>query len=180
MKLTIAYITARHHPKIEWFIDSLLPQVQGDWPEIICVDLHYGTPGRHPDAKLPKEFKHVPPKPNVWNGDHRLTKDQWWSASSNRNTALCLARGDYIIWVDDRCVLSPTWLRAAQEAMSGNYAVCGTYEKRHGMKVEGGIITDAGTLNSEDGRKAQSRGQICRAPGQWYFGGTLVCPSNGH
>ena len=182
-RLTIAYCTSRKEPKIRWFFDSLARQVERFQPQIIVVDLFNQEPMDRGELMYDGltscwdgMMTLADPKPTVWQGHQRLTKEDWWAVSNSRNTALCLARGDYIVWVDDRCLLSPTWLQATTEAMLGNYAVCGTYEKRHGMKVENGVMTDGGILNSEDGRKAQARGQICRAPGQWFFGGTLGCP----
>ena len=175
MSLTVAYCTSRIRPCIEWFIDSLNRQIRPgeEFPPIIIVDLHYGTPGRHPLCVLPTSVTHYPPKPTVWQGKDRLPKDNWWAASNSRNTALCLCKTNYILWVDDRCVLSETWLAAAREAEAGRYAVCGSYEKRHGMVVHHGIITDPGTFNSTDCRNEQSKGQKVKAPGQWFFGGTL-------
>lgn len=171
MNITIGYCTSRKESKLEWFTDSLRAQIHNDdWPQIIVVDTHCKA--------MVQESKYLftPPKPTVWQGEHRLTKQDWWAASNSRNTALCLCKKDYIVWVDDRCVLTPTWLQAAQEAAAGGYAVCGSYEKRHGMKVENGVVVDGGVLNSEDGRNAQSQGKLCKAPGQWFFGGTLGCP----
>jgi len=134
---------------------------------------------KHERNTCPLEWpdKHVLPKPTVWQGEHRLTKENWWAVSNARNTALCCATGDYIIWVDDRCVLEPKWLEAAFEAMNGNYAVCGSYEKRIEMKVESGVITHGGTVIGEDCRNSQSKGSKVRAPGQWFFGGTLGMPT---
>ena len=88
----------------------------------------------------------TPPKPSVWKGSHRLTKEDWWSKSNDLNTAILLCKTDYIAFVDDRCVLAPTWLGAIKRAMHNEYAVCGTYEKRANMKVENGVIVDEGTL----------------------------------
>ncbi len=171
--ITIAYCTSRENPKFDWFYDSLMRQPFNVGTRIIVVD------------RMAEERQIFPfttavtvtaPKPTVWQGKHRLTKEDWWAVSNSRNTALLMCQTDYILWVDDRCVLAPGWLAAAYEAEAGRYAVCGSYEKRHGLKVENGGIVDFGTLNSEDGRNHQSQGKICKAPGQWFFGGTLGCP----
>ncbi len=176
MSITIAYCTSRDNPKFEWFFDSLERQITSSRPKIIIVDRLAELRKIPISVDLNKfDCKWTLPKPTVWQGKHRLTKEDWWAVSNSRNTALLLCQTDYILWVDDRCVLAPGWLAAAQEADEGGYAVCGSYEKRHGMAVENGGIVDFGTLNSEDGRKAQSQGRICKAPGQWFFGGTLGC-----
>ena len=145
MTLTIAYITSRHEPKIEWFAQSLKLQVDYNvLKSIIIVDL-YKTGGEIPQDFM-VDIQHVAPKPTVWQGKYRLTKEDWWGKSNAMNTAICLCTTDFIAFVDDRSVLAPTWLGAIKRAMSGGYAVCGTYEKRANMKVENGVIVDGGTL----------------------------------
>jgi hypothetical protein len=140
--LTIAYITARREPKFEWFGWSLINQCAGKIPAIIVVDSYADTER----FKTVFNNKHVEPKPTVWQGKHRLTKEDWWAKSNAMNTAIILCETDFIAFVDDRSVLAPTWLCAVQRAMDRNYAVCGTYEKRANMKVESGIIVDEGEL----------------------------------
>ena len=115
----------------------------------------------------------VPPKPSVWQGPTRLTRDQWWAKSNAMNTAVILCQTKYIAFVDDRCVLAPTWLNAVKRAMANQYAVCGTYEKRSGMKVENGVIVEQGELLGVDNRGDQFRavdsfhGGSCALPLEW-------------
>src|ERR1043165_3971320 len=95
--LTITYVTGRKDPKIDWFFDSLDRQIEGSGVtinEVIVVSRYY----------LDYEslfLTQVKPKPNVWQGEHRLTKEDWWAMSNARNTALCLCKADYIAYVDD-------------------------------------------------------------------------------
>jgi hypothetical protein len=105
------------------------------------------------------------PKPSVWQGKHRLTKEDWWAKSNAMNTAIILCQTDFIAFVDDRCVLAPTWLNAVKRAMNENYAVCGTYEKRANMKVENGVIVDEGELLGKD-----DRGNAFRPMHAWHGG----------
>jgi hypothetical protein len=142
MTLTVAYVTSRNEPKFEWFFESLWNQCGGVKPKIIVVDLYKDKRA----LALSDGDVHVFPKPNIWQGDHRITTEDWWAKSNALNTAIILCKTDFIAFVDDRCVLAPTWLKAVRKAMNNNYAVCGTYEKRSGMKVENGVITVEGEL----------------------------------
>lgn len=115
------------------------------------------------------------PKPCVWSGPNRLTKDNWWSKSSHINTAICLAKHDWFAACDDRCVLGPLWLQSIREAMAGNYVVAGSYAKYHGMKVDGGKIIEHGKLDGEDGRQlAKNKPVPCQAAS--FFGCTWAAP----
>lgn len=178
--LTIGFCTSRKEPRFEWFFDSLNAQGGSDC-DVVVVDLHHGTPERFDRvtaaSKTFPRVWHVPPKPTVFQGSHRLTQSDWWAVSNSRNTALCLTRGEYVVWVDDRCVLQPKWLQGVREAMSGNYGLCGTYEKRVDMKVENGAIVHGGTVIGEDCRKSHAKGKIIRAYREWFFGGTLGMPT---
>src|SRR5262245_11918224 len=122
--ISICYITARKFPAFNWFVESLLLQSGlGDICEVIVVDRFAEAYDAHSekDVAVRREelqacvrkcpvafpFKHVPPKPNVWAGKYRLTPRDWWVTSSYRNTGLCHATGDFIAFLDDRCVLTP-------------------------------------------------------------------------
>lgn len=174
--ITIVYVTSRTQPRFHWFIDSLKPQVkEGDRIDLVLVDSgHLMHTNDFIDmAGTRFRITSCTPKPNPWQGKYRLTREDWWAVSNARNTGLCLAETDYIVWVDDRCVLAPTWLHSIREAGRLNYAVCGSYEKWHGMVVEKGVITVQGTLSGKDSRGG-GRGAIdCN--GQ-FWGGTLGCP----
>src|SRR5512138_129803 len=113
MNLTIGLITSRTRPMLKWFFDSLRPQIKPeDNIRVIVVDLFADDPKRrtavaNSAGSIP--FTHVEPKPNYYQGKHRLTKDQWWAASSARNTVFALCRTDWVACCDDRCVLLPNW-----------------------------------------------------------------------
>lgn len=150
--LTVAYVTSRLDPRIHWFYDSLTRQVGHYLPSIIIVD------SSHSKEKYPHlqgyvgQVKHVVPKPTIWQGEHCITRENWWAKSNALNTAICLCETEWIAFVDDRSVLMPGWLDCIHAAMNGNYAVCGRYEKRANMRVENGEIVDAGTLLGSDTR----------------------------
>jgi hypothetical protein len=185
--LTIAYITARTQCKIDWFFDSLRLQRCDIVKQIIVVDYfaqacdawtEEDVERRRAEVfKMAGDFagivEWVPPKPNVWAGKHRITAVPWWHVSACRNTALCLARGDFVVFLDDRCVLAPTWLQAVRDAMAGQYAVCGSYSKWHGVAVENGVITDPGTFDSRDARDDGKGIRNCFGS---FWGGTYGMP----
>lgn len=119
----------------------------------------------------------VEPKPTVYQGKYRLTKEDYWAKSNAINTAACLAKGEFIAFVDDRSVILPGWLRRLDEAMRGNYAVAGTYSKRINLKVEHGFIVDAGTVIGSDSRlrRGQDREPI-QTYGEAWFGCNNAMP----
>lgn len=176
--LTIAYCSAREHPEIEWFLDSLRRECEGKAQdiEVIFVDFLYGKRA-HPKCQLPDNFRHVSCKPTVWQGEHRLTRDHWWSKSAYLNTALCLAKGEWFAGIDDRSVLIPGWLARVKEAMRGDYAVAGSYSKRVDMRVEDGIVVEPGTSIGKDPRlECVGMGDPIQTYGEAWFGCNWALP----
>lgn len=181
--LTIIYCTARQRPEFEWFLDSLTPQIKpGEVIDIIMVDYHaaFDSCKRlqstcEPEFATVRFFGPIKCKPNVWQGQHRLTKKEWWAKSAYLNTGLCLAKTEWVAFLDDRCILTPTWLQSIREAMAGNYAVAGSYQKRTGMTVEDAFIKHGGIINGEDPRRRGNNVPV-PAPGQWWFGCTGALP----
>lgn len=158
-------MTARPEPEFKWFVDSV--RRESDCPIMVISD---GFVSARPHDYV--SFHR--PKPTVWSGPHRLTKENWWSKASALNTAICLCRTDWIMCADDRSVLLPGWFDRVKAAMDGDYAVCGTYEKRHKMRVENGRIIDPGAVTGEDSRvkytKLHRSGTIMDCPGEWWYG----------
>ena len=167
MKLTIGYVTGRHEPKLEWFLDDLIAQSQPDDEiEIVIVDVFH----RQLCELAAARHRHLrcivtPPKPCVWQGTHRVTSRDWWALSNARNTAAVLASHDYIAFLDDRCHLGPQWLETVRKGYQTHESVlAGTY-----TKLEDGRLTI-------DHRKERCpHGKIdCR--GGWLFGCTSALP----
>jgi hypothetical protein len=185
--LTIVYTTGRQEPEARWFIDSLMHQLDtGEDPRIVIVDYHahergplcYEMPGGAGASAIRVAPKVIPtvPKPTIWQGKHAVVREPWWAMSNARNTGICMANTEWIAFLDDRCVLMPTWLESIRQAMRGNYIVYGTYEKRHHMKVENGRITEPGTLTAEDSRLRHQHENPQPCDGGWAFGCTLAMP----
>jgi glycosyltransferase involved in cell wall biosynthesis len=139
--LTICYLTNRKEPMLDWFSDSLAREkeaspadVRAMLLEVMVVDFwarqRVLVPSR---PKFPMRV--TPPKPTVWQGRFRLTHENYFAASNARNTGLCLARGDWIAYVDDLSVLMPGWLARIADAIAGGYAVAGAYRKVKNLRV---------------------------------------------
>lgn len=166
--LTIVYVTARKEPKIEWFSDSLWRETGGDVSNTFVIIVDAFKTGNLPkDYNENKHVRHVLPKPTIWQGEHRITKEDWWAKCNALNTGIALCDTEWIAFVDDRSVLAHGWLQCIQDAMMNEYAVCGSYEKRANMKVDNGEITEAGELLGQDIRT--QRGFPHRTA-DWYGG----------
>ena len=168
--LTIVYVTARKEPKIKWFFDSLDRETGRDYSntKILIID----TYSDEYVETISKTLRRKKPKPTIWQGEHRITKEDWWAKCNSMNTGICLCDTEYIAFVDDRSVLSHGWLHCIQDAMIGSYAVCGSYEKHANMKVENGEIVDEGEFLGADVRR--KFGTSVRTT-DWY-GGSCALP----
>ncbi len=175
-RLTIAFVTARQQPCFEWFFDSLANQLDGDKPNIIIVDFLADKRNKEAYDTHGLNVKWVEPMPTIWQGKHKVTKADWWAMSNARNTAFCLCETEWIAFLDDRCVLLPSWLEAVKRAMRENYILVGSYEKRSNMAVEGGFIKGFDKLIGKDPRLAQSPSLKKNAPHSWFFGCTFSMP----
>lgn len=176
-QITVAMITSREKPNINWFLDSL--KNTGLKPaQVIVVDLFRDTVVRSGGYKEYNgiQILHVSPKPTVWQGQHRLTKEDWWAASNARNTAICLCKTEWLAVLDDRCVIMPGYAEAVRDAMRGNYVMCGSYQKRINMQVENGLIRHGGEIIGEDHRFIQYPSGIHDCPGDWTFGCNTAFP----
>lgn len=185
MSLTVCYLTSRQDSKIEWWLDSLALQIVPDEDlHVIVVDFWAGERYQTPDFFLPfdrikgvvKTIRHVQPKPNVWQGEHRLTKDNWFAAANARNTALCLCATDWIAYCDDLSVLTPGWLEGARRAMRGNYIALGAYKKVRKLVVEQGKIISFEEFPGGLDARLRHPGDVLSCGGDWMYGCSLAGP----
>lgn len=145
MTLTICYLTNRIEPHFEWFTESLRRQTNGRANvEVICIDFFADQPKRRKffemTAKNIEVFKHVTPKPSVWQGYHKLTRNEYFAAANARNTGFAMCRTTHIAFVDDLTVLVPGWLDQVYHCMANNYVMAGAYKKVFGMRVNEGVL----------------------------------------
>ena len=189
MNETIAYITNRKNPRLQWFLDSLKRQAKpDDRIQFIMVDSWlWNEPEKrkveiadlvHSRLAFLQDFIHTPPKPTVWQGPTRLTSSDWWAASNTRNTALCYATGDYVMFIDDLSWPSLTWLDQVRHAATHKYALAGAYQKVKDMVVTDGVMTHyVDTPSGHDHRMRRWNGtgiQECR--GDWFYGCSCGMP----
>ena len=174
-RLTIAFVTSRAQSGLDWFFDSLRPQVHGMMIDLLVIDSKAPLEYQCPIGNHGKPYRVFLPKPNIWQGKYRITSQDWWAVSNARNTAICAAspESDFIAFLDDRSVLMCHWLDGIKNAMREGYAVCGSYEKRTGIRVENGVIMHGGIITGKDQR--QTNMGVLNVHGQ-FWGGTMACP----
>lgn len=185
--LTLAYVTFRKNPKFQWWADSLLRQATGKWshihqivvvafePTAIDSDSVWRLSGRT-DVRVMK------PMPSVWQGEHRLTKADYFDVATARNTAICMAGTTHIAFCDDLSVLRPGWmdevLKCLIDPQLSKQVICGAYRKVKGIEVDyGQVIKFEDHPSGIDHRLALSPGDgpnPCR--GQWAFGCSIMAP----
>ncbi len=190
--ITLAYFTARKEPMIAWFFNSLHRELGGDYSGISVqvVDYWAELPGRR--ESFAGQFKgpfdsllHVTPKPCVWQGPHALTKEAWFAAGNARNTALCLCRTEWIIFLDDLSTMRPGFMQAATEAtaLPRNTISLGAYRKLKCMEVdrEGLVRSHESYPAGVDNRQKHMDATLLEhkafpAYGSWLYGCNLTAP----
>lgn len=164
-------------PRIQWFFDSLKAQDPLDQVRVIVIDRCKGKRnGQWP--QITRSYIHSTPKPCVWQGEHRLTQQDWFAAANARNTGLCLCDTKWIAYVDDLSVLMPGWLERVQKAMEENYIVFGAYKKVWNLVIEKG---EAKTWEERplgiDSRLSEAKEDCQTVAGSWLFGCSLAGPT---
>ncbi len=184
--LTLAYVTSRKEPHFEWFFESLMSPPQTiplgsiSAYQIVVVDFYHGKRSKREMELLrfTHNLLHVPAKPTVWQGEHRLTSVDYFAKANALNTALCLAQDGWIICVDDLSVLMPEWLERVMEAMKrDNTITVGSYEKAFDLQVEDGILKSyTPDPHGIDHRTLIARNGPIICSGEWLYGSSLVAP----
>lgn len=168
MKITIAYITARDEPHLDWLCDGLEQQARSsDNIELIVVDAlgRAATSIGFRPIRPVKKLVETKPKPCIWQGDHRITAHDFFANANARNTAIVLCSTSYICFMDDRCKLDPDWLGAVRRGEKRRNAVlCGTYTK----------VRHDGTF-FDHRREAEPKGKR-GCPSEWTYGCNIALP----
>lgn len=180
--LTIVYHTNRRRPRFEWFIDSLKQECNGDFSgiQIVVVDFFQQE---HAAEKLKMradvDWVWSPPMPSVWNGPHRLTKQDFFAACASRNAGICLAKHEWIAFVDDLSVLVPGWLNNVRQSQQWNGVTLGAYKKVKNLVVKDGVIVSYDhSPQGLDSRwwKGSDNGSV-DIGGEFMFGCSLLAPT---
>ncbi len=168
-------LTGRKEPRVEWLVNAILEQAKpGDCIELVIVDALHGT---RPIPIVPlvgdgpiKAIRQTLPKPNIWQGPHRIMDRDWWAASNGRNTGIVLASHDYLCFVDDRCKPGPKWLSTIRKGASNSLpaVIAGSYDKLEGPPEARKLATDHRRSSSPNGR--------VDCGGGWLYGCTLSLP----
>ena len=190
--LTIAYMTNRKDPRIQWFFDSLYRELSGDYGQVkvVVVDYYAQPADAWTDGDVEQRqaafsalargpFKHVPPKPTVWQGRYRLAKINYFAAANARNTALCLAPDGYIVFVDDLSVLLPGWLGQVYDCVSRGEIAQGTYSKVLNLQIKDGeVVNYVFHPHGRDSRleHAPKGDGPHKSGGGWSFGCSIAMP----
>lgn len=177
--LSIAYITSRRQPHAQWFLDSLSNQIgEGDERiSVIFISKHDIRDGLVIPANV-GEVKFFEPKPSVYQGKHRLTKEDFWDASGYRNTAIAVCRSEFLAYVDDLSVLAPGWLTNVLQSLTWSGVTLGAYIKRRKMVVEKGLVTSFEDYpQGVDSRwyRGDYSGSV-KISGEFLYGCSLLAP----
>lgn len=141
--ITVAYITNRAEPRIEWFFDSLRSQIGSDSVKVIVVDYLADNQWRKVSVASKSgglDVLHIPPKPSIWCGPSRVTNTDCFDASGFRNTALLHCETDFIVYADDLSVLDPLWYPEVKAATNRRGWTFGSYRKVKDLEVKDGRI----------------------------------------
>ena len=174
--LSIVYITFRENCKFEWFLQSLIQQTDEDLRsriQIIIVDFLYPTRNFNLEGYF--EFIHVPPKPTVWQGEHRVTSENYFAAANTRNTGACYAKYPFIAFHDDLGCPSQTWLQGVLDAEMNKQVHCGAYTKAYDIVVENGIVVSKRD-NGIDHRLSVYPNNVSVAYDSHFFGSSFCMP----
>jgi hypothetical protein len=189
--LTIAYFTCRKNPMIEMFFRSLRRECKGDFSmlDVIVVDYYAAEIGRQEwmekllienGCEKLTNFRHVEPKPNVWNGRFKKTKRDYFNAANSRNTAFALCRTTAIACIDDLSAMKTGWLDNALHASDGGYCSLGMYKKVLDLAVdmEGNLSfqEQEGVVGRDSRWHLGNDDGIVEAQGVWMFGCSFVIP----
>lgn len=182
MKLSIVFTTGRPEPHLDWVVDDLDKQViAGDEIDLIVIDVLHG---KRTEPLNPRLFDNKPswlvravetiPKPNVWQGECRVTSCDWWALSNARNTGIVLAAADYIAFLDDRCHLGPEWLATVRKGNAERKSViAGSYEK---YEFDPRAPVGKQEKTSTDHRRKTKPNGLVNCGGGWLYGCTSAMP----
>ncbi len=181
--ITIAYITNRKEPLTDWFYDSLLKQYNLDFElQLVIVDYWNGEIKEKEIFFYPRPnicVSYVQSLPSWCQGKHKVTTDNYFSATTARNTAAVYAKYEYIAFVDDLSILSPTWLNSVIEGAKNNEVLLGAYRKDKEMIVENGVlISSIQTPEGADVRwnKVRSADKV-KVPHNFFYGCSFAMPT---
>lgn len=182
--VTIGTITLRPNPQFQAMANGIACNLQRmsapfEW---IVVDgmLWYDESARRDALRRAVNdrfsFRHVFPKPTVWQGPHRLTKRDYFDMCSARNTVFIHAEHPYVIFLDDCTVPAPEWLQDYAQG-SPSQTTAGTYVSVHSLKQdENGAVVDFDPVQDFQDHRLLDQPQGGPCQGGWMYSGNLGVP----
>lgn len=122
------------------------------------------------------DYIHVSPKPTAWQGEYKLTPQNYFAAANTRNTGAAYAKYDYIAFVDDLGIIANTWLPAVRDAMKLGQIHCGAYTKVKGMIYENASYGGGDESTGRDHRLNVYKKSISPCPGSHMYGSSFCMP----
>lgn len=177
--LSVALCTARRQPQFQWAADSFARALEHSlFPvELLVVDMMlWGDTADRRRAELAQAvagrfpYTHVPPKPSPWQGPWRKTLGDYFAISSARNTALALARGEYVCYFDDCIALDEKYLLHMSHAAARGLALAGTFKGWNTAKVVDGRVIEGALHDAGNDNRGTN---LISAPGGWFY--ALCC-----
>jgi hypothetical protein len=174
-KITICTTTLRKQPRFKETADSLFkaPKPQIEWEWLVVDGILWYEKNRREELEEAVAgrftFRHVVPKPSLWQGPHRLTSKDYWDACSARNTAFIAATHPYVVFIDDCMEVDEFWFYQILTAYTQDLAYAGTYSSLNTNRrpISGG----------EDHRKTQCP-STQMVYGGWLYGMNMGVPLN--
>jgi hypothetical protein len=189
--LSIIYITFRENCMFEWFIEPLRKSIADNGftvpIQVIVVDgfLYECSDKIHRREYFASkvgdiELVHVSPKPTRWQGEFKITNDNYFAAANTRNTGACYAKYNYIAYVDDLGIIAPTWLPAVINAMEKNEIHCGAYTKVKDIVYNSSSCSYTGgdENGGRDHRLNHYKDNISKCPGGHVYGSSFCLPKS--
>ena len=181
--LSLICCTARSNPGYKNMVESIVNAMQrANVPiEFVAIDERMWVDD---SARLELEsliagrfpFQIFPPKPTPWRGKYRLTSRNYWAKNNAINTAICVARYNYLLFFDDCTMLNEDFISSHLPIVTRNVAVAGGYRYYHqGATVENGVIVSGKPHEPGDYRLTKYDG-ILPCNGTELFGGNVAYP----
>ena len=190
MEHSVIYITNRPDPLFAWFLDSLVLDAPAEdlaQTQLVVVDHEAKNKGRkewfeaHENLAKFGDVVHVPVKPNVWTGAHRLTPVDYFAASNFRNTGLLYASADHVTFVDDLSYIVPGWWNHVKLSKEDQAVYLGTYEKHRHMCVKDGKLLGSeryeGGVDTRRANLSLSNTKPFPCAGSWMYGCSVSGPT---
>lgn len=171
--ITVCTTTLRKEPRFKETADSLVAMVKPNipWEWLIIDGILWTDPHRREalahavDGRL--SYRHLEPKPSLWQGPTRLTSKDHWDACSARNTAFITAKYNYVVFIDDCMKVDEGWFFQIIRAAQQNLAFAGTYVS---VGADGVPVPDGGDHRKKHCPESQL------VAGGWLYGMNMGVP----